>query len=521
MSDQDLTTLTESDLLIESSGLYIRLDPTSLNLVREASDKGSEYILRNVPSTIMDKENNNGRIYTQGMFEAELARAQQTGAFANRTLHCVANDHPKTAHVPPTEASHVIVDAKIAKDGQNRSVLLNDWLILNTVNGKNLRALIEDNVAIPTSIRGLGKVNPSSKQVNPYRWLGTDGVGNPSAGTMHTYTKENCHYVVAESYAPSYSAPNLLVPKEYRMDPKVARIISELSESLGLVNGMLAESSRSNNDIVSALTLAEASLVSSGVGQEGMKAFTTFKESLIGASATDFTRSRGNGGSPYRIIGDHANRLLRVTQEGDVTVAHLQRNLNEQEAELKATRESLMTSNKLINDLTAKLSALPGKIKTQMETDYLTQSTALVESTKTKLATQTETTIATVKTESDRALTEARTAATTLTEGILETCTSVTESVITTCVGEVERILEAVTAQMNDVLRESYTQITSLETRYFTLCEMSETLRRVNESALLINQSLVNSLQSTPKVHTYASREVRVAEAAAKGRSQL
>jgi hypothetical protein len=96
---------------------------------------------------------------------------------------CAADDHPKESYVPPIRASHVVTNAYL-KEIEGKKHLLNDWLILNTDNGKNLKSLINAGVSIGTSIRGLGQLDEETKHVQEYDYLGTDAVRNPSAGTF-------------------------------------------------------------------------------------------------------------------------------------------------------------------------------------------------------------------------------------------------------------------------------------------------------------------------------------------------
>jgi hypothetical protein len=86
------------------------------------------------------------------------------------------------SYVPPIRASHVVTNAYL-KEIDGKKHLLNDWLVLNTDNGKNLKSLINAGVSIETSIRGLGQLDEETKHVQEYDYLGTDAVGNPSAGT--------------------------------------------------------------------------------------------------------------------------------------------------------------------------------------------------------------------------------------------------------------------------------------------------------------------------------------------------
>jgi hypothetical protein len=114
-------------------------------------------------------------------------------------LLCSADDHPRESYVAPAGASHVILDAytkKIGEGDKAKTFLLNDWLVLNTSSGKNLKALVEAGASFGTSIRGLGQLNEDSKEVENYEMLGTDCVGNPSAGT---FASKEQFKVVAEA----------------------------------------------------------------------------------------------------------------------------------------------------------------------------------------------------------------------------------------------------------------------------------------------------------------------------------
>jgi hypothetical protein len=169
-------------LLIESSGLSFSVGNISA-VVLEAVNKSGLMMLKGVPATVLDVKNGNGRTYSEKEIRKSLSKLKKENAFANRRMHCSADDHPKDSYVQPIKASHIITDAYIKKVG-DKSVLMNDWLVLNTDNGKNLKALVEAKASIGTSIRGLGQLNEDTKHVENYDYLGTDAVGNPSAQTF-------------------------------------------------------------------------------------------------------------------------------------------------------------------------------------------------------------------------------------------------------------------------------------------------------------------------------------------------
>lgn len=162
--------------------------PTDLKeSVQLERGKYDTLIVRNIPVTILNRKNLNGRIYSTSVLRQAINEARH--ALETRQLLCAGNEHPEGSFVPPTEASHVLIDAYIKRnieievEGQKGryDVLFEDWLVLNTQNGKNLRALFEGECSIGTSIRGLGDMQ--GDQVANYQLVGTDCVGNPSSAT--------------------------------------------------------------------------------------------------------------------------------------------------------------------------------------------------------------------------------------------------------------------------------------------------------------------------------------------------
>jgi hypothetical protein len=170
-------------LLIESSGLCFNVESSSVHDIQEEKFKTGLLRLIGVPATIVDSKNGNGRTYSTKVIEKALGALKKNKAFENKKMLCAADDHPKEPYVPPIRASHVVTNAYL-KEIEGKKHLLNDWLILNTDNGKNLKSLINAGVSTGTSIRGLGQLDEETKHVQEYDYLGTDAVGNPSAGTF-------------------------------------------------------------------------------------------------------------------------------------------------------------------------------------------------------------------------------------------------------------------------------------------------------------------------------------------------
>lgn len=179
----------KNQLLIESSefSAKIKLSKALKESVKLSQGKAGTLIVRNVPCTILNRRNQNGRIYPTDVMEKAIKEARF--AIETKQLLSKPNEHPDSSFVAPSEASHVIIDAYIKKNvnivvegkKERQDVLFMDWEVLNTQNGKDLRALLEAECSIGTSIRGVGDLVGDT--VDNYQLLGVDIVGNPSSST--------------------------------------------------------------------------------------------------------------------------------------------------------------------------------------------------------------------------------------------------------------------------------------------------------------------------------------------------
>lgn len=177
-------------LLIEDSSFLTRIVvPEDLKeSVQIKQGKNNTLIVKNVPATILNRGNQNGRIYSTEEMQKALDAAKQQ--IATKQLLCQASEHPEGSFVSPTHASHVIIGAYIKKgvklevEGEKGKwdVLFCDIEVLNTQEGQNLQALLLSGVSCGTSIRGLGDMQ--GDRVINYEFLGFDVVSNPSSGTF-------------------------------------------------------------------------------------------------------------------------------------------------------------------------------------------------------------------------------------------------------------------------------------------------------------------------------------------------
>lgn len=180
----------KKQLFIEDSPFLTRL-VTSDDLKESMSikqGKNNTLIVKNVPATILNRGNQNGRIYSTEEMQKAIDAAKQQ--ISTKQLLCQASEHPEGSFVSPTHASHVITNAYIKKnvklevEGEKGrwDVLFCDIEVLNTQEGQNLQALLLSGCSVGTSIRGLGDMQ-GDKVIN-YEFLGFDVVSNPSSGTF-------------------------------------------------------------------------------------------------------------------------------------------------------------------------------------------------------------------------------------------------------------------------------------------------------------------------------------------------
>lgn len=178
-------------LLVESSEFTTKISiPQTLKESLEMSKgKAGTLIVRNVPCGLLNRVNQNNRIYSTKVVQDAINEAKRNHAFELKNMLGKPNEHPEGSYIAPSEASHVVIDAyvkpnvKMLVDGKEEvnDVLFMDLEVLNTSNGKDMRALLEAECSVGTSIRGLGDLN--GQNVENYTLISVDLVGNPSSST--------------------------------------------------------------------------------------------------------------------------------------------------------------------------------------------------------------------------------------------------------------------------------------------------------------------------------------------------
>ena len=181
--------MKKKQLLIESCEFVsnIKLSKELKESVELSKGKNGTLIVRNIPVTLLDRLNQNQRIYSTKVMQEAIEAARPL--METKQLLGSGNEHPSGSYIGPTTAAHVVINAyikpnvEVTVNGKKErcNVLFNDWEVLNTQEGKNERALFEAECSLGTSIRGLGSLE--GNQVVDYEYISTDLVGNPSSST--------------------------------------------------------------------------------------------------------------------------------------------------------------------------------------------------------------------------------------------------------------------------------------------------------------------------------------------------
>lgn len=177
-------------LFIENSPFLTRLviSDELKESIQVKQGKNNTLIVKNIPGTILNRTNQNGRIYSTAEIQKAIDAARPQ--IETKQLLCSCDEHPEGSFVSPSHAAFVIIGAYIKKnvklevEGEKGTfdVLFCDIEVLNTSEGKNLQALLLSGCSLGTSIRGLGDMD--GDQVVNYEFLGFDIVSNPSSGTF-------------------------------------------------------------------------------------------------------------------------------------------------------------------------------------------------------------------------------------------------------------------------------------------------------------------------------------------------
>ena len=160
-----------SNLIFDVDGKDLSIE--SSELVNESTgQKEKIYKLKGVFSTIGEK-NRNGRVYPQKLWESEV-QAYQNKIKAGSIDTLMEYEHPARSEVDPMKAV-----AKINKLWIEGKYVMGEAVILNNAQANQLKSLIDNDVKISVSSRGVGSVG-NDGIVESFKLITYDIVPNPS-----------------------------------------------------------------------------------------------------------------------------------------------------------------------------------------------------------------------------------------------------------------------------------------------------------------------------------------------------
>ena len=160
-----------SNLIFEIDGGDLQIE-TREELNEATGKKEKTYKIKGIFSTIGEK-NRNGRVYPRKLWEREVSRYQ--AEIANGTINTLMEyEHPPRTEVDPMNAV-----SKINRLWIEGRYVMGEANILDNPKANQLKSLIDNNVKISVSSRGLGNVGEDGV-VTDFKLITYDVVPNPS-----------------------------------------------------------------------------------------------------------------------------------------------------------------------------------------------------------------------------------------------------------------------------------------------------------------------------------------------------
>ena len=228
--------MSKKQLLLESCDFSFtcNLSKEEKNTLTESlkisAGKNGNLIVKNIPCTILDRRNQNGRVYPTALMQKAIDEARPK--MKAKMLLCSGSEHPENSFCEPRNVSHCVINAyiknvEIEVEGkkERHNVLFNDWEILNEKSeiGAQVQQLILSGFGIGTSIRSLGSCDPNGT-VTELEYLGTDIVGQPSSATF-------VNSVIGESVSVSV-ADNVPLNETYVVSASATNVVRDLESAV-------------------------------------------------------------------------------------------------------------------------------------------------------------------------------------------------------------------------------------------------------------------------------------------------
>jgi len=144
-------------------------------ILTESTTQKQQYIIKG-PYIHTEEQNRNGRVYKKEYILPEVNRYIEE--FVNKNRAVGELSHPDSPGINPDKVSHLITKLEF-----NDNLCMGEAKILDTPNGKIVKALMDEGVSFGVSTRGLGSIKEQNgaKIVQPdFRLVTIDIVLDPS-----------------------------------------------------------------------------------------------------------------------------------------------------------------------------------------------------------------------------------------------------------------------------------------------------------------------------------------------------
>lgn len=184
-------------------------------LIKEDNRSGAKKLILRGIIQKADVINQNGRIYPFDVLKTEITNYQK---FINENRAMGELDHPTTSVVELKNVSHIVREAKLGQDG----IVYGAIEVLPTPAGNILRNLIESNVTVGISSRGVGSTkNESGNTIvqDDFQLICFDIVSEPSTSNA---------FLMRESRSLTQDELTELRRLRFTRDIRIDRIINDI-----------------------------------------------------------------------------------------------------------------------------------------------------------------------------------------------------------------------------------------------------------------------------------------------------
>lgn len=217
--------MADKQLLIDNFGTF---KPT---LVEDKRAQGGKYIVRGEFARA-GVATENKRMYPRDLWEREFNRMKK--AMSERKVYGM-QDHPADGRTSLSKASHLVTSLHL--EGE---IVIGEAEILNTYEGKNLKAIIEGGGSVGVSSRGFGTTRPNQEGIDivqaDYRLASFDFVADPanvtSYPTVHAEDRADDAPPVVENKPEVKLGKRLPVSETFMSDKMTLEKLKEANKGL-------------------------------------------------------------------------------------------------------------------------------------------------------------------------------------------------------------------------------------------------------------------------------------------------